>query len=59
MATPKVKKVSDNPTPAPSLSTPCTLSALRAWIGKIDVLGTGDEGVLTVSTTSSTITVTG
>lgn len=57
--TTKIKKVSDNPTAAPTLATPCTLGALRAWLAKVDVLGTGDEGILTVSTTSSTVTVSG
>jgi hypothetical protein len=41
--------------PPAVLSTPCTLQALRNWLKNIDVLGVGGDGVVQITTTSSTI----
>jgi hypothetical protein len=42
--------------PPITLTTPCTLNALRVWLQQMDVLGVGGEEDVTITTTSSKIT---
>lgn len=42
---------------APTLTTPCSLQALRDWLNSVDVMAPGSETSVTVTTTATSITV--
>ena len=42
---------------ATPLTTPCSLNKLRVWLKGVDAITPGKEGLVTVSTGASSITV--
>jgi hypothetical protein len=51
-------KVEERKTSAASpLTVPCTLGALRNWLGSVDAVAPGWETHVTVSATASSLTV--
>jgi hypothetical protein len=52
----KIKKVGDNPA-VPTLTTPCSLNAIRLWVMAVDQLAAGAEAAALVTSTSSALTV--
>jgi hypothetical protein len=39
------------------LTTPCSLNKLRNWLGALDAITPGKEGLVTISSGASSITV--